>query len=108
MAKRYRYAFAQQKPAKDGVFSVILAGISFLLFLADILISFLFEGQTSTMAGAIVGGISIFAILLSAYGFVQGVKSFSEENRSHTVSLVGAVTNGIITVGWLALFLFGV
>ena len=33
MAKRYRYAFAQQKQAKEGVFSVTLAGISFLLFL---------------------------------------------------------------------------
>ncbi len=55
-----------------------------------------------------MGGISIFAMLLSAYGFVQGVKSFEEEERSHMTSLIGAVTNGIITVGWLALFLFGV
>lgn len=108
MAKRYRYAFAQQKQAKEGVFSVALAGISFLLFLMDILISFLCEGKTPVTAGAIVGGISIFAILLSAYGFVWGVKSFSEENRSHIASLIGAVTNGMITVGWLALFLFGV
>lgn len=108
MAKRYRYAFAQQKQAKDGIFSVVLAGVSFLLFLVNILISFLFEGKTSVVAGAIVGGISIFAILLSAYGFVWGVKSFSEENRGHVASLIGAVANGIITVGWLALFLFGV
>lgn len=108
MAKRYRYAFAQRKQAKDGVFSVAVAGISFFLFLVNLLISFFFNGRTSLIAGAIVGGISIFAMLLSAYGFVQGVKSFEEEERSHMTSLIGAVTNGIITVGWLALFLFGV
>ena len=81
MAKRYRYAFAQKKPAKKGIFAVALAGVSVGLFLV---------------------------VLLSAYGFVQGVKSFSEENKSHTVSIISAMANGVITVGWLALFLMGV
>lgn len=108
MAKRYRYAFAKEKPAKKGVLSVSLAGSSAGLFVLAVLISFLFEGESPADVGAVIGGISICAGLLSAYGFIQGVRSFSEENRSHTISIIGAITNGIITVGWLALFLIGV
>ena len=33
MAKRYRYSFAQQKQAEGGIYSVVLAVISFVLFL---------------------------------------------------------------------------
>ena len=108
MAKRYRYAFAQRKPAKKGIFAAALAGVSVGLFLLAVLISFFCEGETVLAVGALIGGISIFAIFLSGYGFIQGWQSFSEENRSHTVSMVSAIANGIITVGWLALFLIGV
>ena len=108
MAKRYRYAFAQKKPAKKGIFAVALAGVSVGLFLVAVLISFLSGGNGKEEIGALIGGICLLAVLLSAYGFVQGVKSFSEENKSHTVSIISAMANGVITVGWLALFLMGV
>ena len=104
MAKRYRYAFAQQKEAEKGVASVWIAGISVFLFLAAVFISFLMEGN----GGGVVGGISVFAMLSSVYGFLQGLKSFSQEHRSHRVSIVGSIANGVIMVGWLGLFLIGV
>ena len=91
MAKRYRYAFAQQKEAEKGVASVWIAGISVFLFLAAVFISFLMEGN---------GGV--------VDGFLQGLKSFSQEHRSHRVSIVGSIANGVIMVGWLGLFLIGV
>jgi len=40
MAKRYRYSFAQQKQAEGGIYSVVLAVISFVLFLAAVAVSF--------------------------------------------------------------------
>ena len=46
MAKRYRYAFAQRKPAKKGIFAAALAGVSVGLFLLAVLISFFCEGET--------------------------------------------------------------
>ena len=81
MAKRYRYAFAKKKEAGKGKLSAGLAVASFLLFLAA---------------------------LLSVYGFIMGLLSFSEENCKHHTSIIGSIANGFITVGWIFLFLMGV
>lgn len=104
MAKRYRYAFAKEKEAYKGKWSVGLAVTSFLLFLAAVLTAFFLEGSY----GFIVGGISLFAALLSVYGFIMGLLSFSEKKRMHRTSIIGSITNGIIMVGWLGFFLMGV
>ena len=58
--------------------------------------------------GFIVGGICLFATLLSVYGFLMGVASFSEENCNHRTSIVGTILNGVFLVGWLLFFLMGV
>ncbi len=79
MAKRYRYAFAQQKQAEGGIYSVVLAVISFVLFLADVAVSFFL--QEYVISQALIGGISICAMLLAVYGFFMGMFSFSAENR---------------------------
>ena len=77
---------------------------SFLLFLAAVLLSFFLEGKY----GFIVGSVSLFAALLSVYGFIMGLLSFSEENCKHHTSIIGSIANGFITVGWIFLFLMGV
>lgn len=104
MAKRYRYAFAKKKEAGKGKLSVGLSGTSFVLFLAAVLTAFLLEGQY----GFLIGGICLFAMLLSVYGFIMGLVSFSEENRLHRTSIIGSISNGVIMVIWLAFFLMGV
>lgn len=104
MARRYRYAFAKKEEARKGKLSVGLAAASFLLFLAAVGLAFLLKGQL----GYIVGGAGLFAMLLSVYGFIMGLLSFSEEERNHRTSIVGSIANGIIMVGWLGLFLMGV
>ena len=96
MAKRYRYAFAKKKEAGKGKLSAGLAVASFLLFLAAVLLSFF------------LGSVSLFAALLSVYGFIMGLLSFSEENCKHHTSIIGSIANGFITVGWIFLFLMGV
>lgn len=104
MAKRYRYAFAKKKEAGKGKLSVGLSAASFLLFLAAVLTAFFLEGRY----GFIIGGICLFAMLLSVYGFIMGLLSFSEEKRTHRTSIIGSIANGIIMVGWLGFFLMGV
>lgn len=106
MAKRYRYAFARQKEAEDGVFSAILAGVSLSLFFIAVLVSCIFRG--AGVSGPVIGGLSICGILLAIYGFIQGLRSFSAKARSHTFSTVGSIANGVIMIGWLGLYLTGV
>ena len=57
--------------------------------------------------GFIVGGVGLFATLLSVYGFIMGLLSFSEEGRSHKTSIIGSISNGIIMIIWLGIYLTG-
>ena len=104
MAKRYRYAFAKKREAQQGKLSAVLAAVSLVLFVSAVLLAFFSQGQY----GYIVGGISLCAMLLSVYGFAMGLKSFSEENRTHRTGMIGSIANGIIMIGWLGIFLMGI
>ena len=104
MAKRYRYAFVKKKEAGKGKLSTGLAAASLLLFGAAVMTAFFLEGKL----GFLVGGFGLFAMLLSVYGFIMGLSSFSEEDRNHKTSIIGSIANGIIMVGWLGIFLMGV
>ena len=103
MARRYRYAFAKKKEAQKGKLSTGLAAASLILFITAVLLAFFMNGEF----GYIVGGVSLCAMLLSIYGFAMGLKSFSEENRTHRTSMIGSIANGIIMIGWLGIFLLG-
>ena len=104
MAKRYRYAFTKKKEAQKGKLSTCLAAASLLLFVIAVLLSFFLKGKF----GYIVGGVSLCAMLLSIYGLTMGLKSFSEENRTHRTSMIGSIANGIIMISWLGIFLMGI
>ena len=104
MAKRYRYAFTKKKEASKGKLSIGLAVMSLFLLGTALGVSIYLDGRL----GFIVGGISLFAMLISIYGFLMGLSSFSEENRMHRTSIVGSISNGIIVVVWLAFYLVGI
>ena len=58
--------------------------------------------------GLYLGAAGFIAIGFSVYGFILGLKSFSEENRNVLYSKVGAVANGLLTVLWITMFLIGI
>jgi hypothetical protein len=104
MAKRYRYAFVKKKEAEEGKWSVSLAVMSLLLFAAAVTAEYFLPES----CGFLVGGISIFAMMLSVYGFIMGLRSFSEEECMHRTSMTGSICCGILMVAWLVLYLMGV
>lgn len=63
----------------------MLAAVSLVLFVTAVLLAFL-QGQY----GYIVGG-SVFAQCFCLYGFAMGLKSFSEENRTHKAGMIGSI-----------------
>ena len=75
MARRYRYAIIKKKEAAKGKLSVGLAIASLLLFGGAVGIAYVLEGSY----GFIVGGICLFAALLSVYGFLMGISSFTKD-----------------------------
>lgn len=103
MARRYRYSFAKKKEAKKGKWSVGIAVFSLLLFFAAVFVSFWLNGQY----GFVAGGICLFAALLSVYGFILGLLSFSETQCMHRTSIIGSIANGVFMAMWLGVYLIG-
>ena len=104
MRRTFKYAFAQKKESEGGMISLIYAGLSLGLFLTAAILSFYLGGN----AGRWVGTFGVMAILFSGVGFLTGLKSFQEKDKSYRFSAIGSISNGIFLVGWLALFLNGV
>lgn len=104
MARRQKYKFAKKEYAKKGKLSAGIALASLLLFLASVIISFAFHG----MAGVLVGGMILLAMLLSVFGFFLGVRGYSEKGCYHTFCTVGSISNGLLCFLYLALFSIGV
>ena len=94
MARRYRYSFTKKKEAKKGKLSAGLAAASFLLFITAVVLAYLLDDSF----GFLVGGVGLFATLLSVYGFIMGLLSFSEEGRSHKTSIIGSISNGLFLI----------
>lgn len=102
--KKKKYSFAKKKHSGQGIASTVFAGISLGIFCAAALCALIFHGK----GGMYLGALGLIAIGLSAYGFVVGLKSFSEKNRDQLFCKIGAVGNGVLMVIWLALFLVGI
>ncbi len=90
----------QRKKAKKGKLSAGLAAASFLLFITAVVMAYLLDDSF----GFLVGGGGLFATLLSVYGFIMGLLSFSEEGRSHKTSIIGSISNGLFLIVWIGVY----
>lgn len=102
--RRYKYDFTKQNHSVRGRISVLFGGISLGLLAVSSVCSLLLHGK----GGIYLGAMGLLAMGLSMYGFVLGLKSFSEKNRNLFWCKIGAVGNGILMVAWLSLFLIGI
>ena len=102
--KKYKYAFARQKHSQKGVISTVFAGVSLGLCGIASVCSLVFHGK----GGMYLGAMGLAAMALSVYGFVLGLRSFSQKNRNQLYCKIGAVANGSLMVLWLALFFVGI
>ena len=103
MARRYRYSFTRKKEVMGGKISLTLAGLSILLFLAAVA----YAAVTAGGSYHITGGLCVFAALCSVYGFLLGLFGFRVKDASHNFCIAGSITNGIIMIAWLGLYLGG-
>ena len=103
MADKRRYRFTEEKSSRGGIRSTRFALLSVVCFAVCVCVSFFFHGE----AGPYIGALAVSGMLFSAYGFHLGMKSFGEKNVTPTFSVIGAILSGIVTIGWLTLFLTG-
>jgi hypothetical protein len=69
--------------------------------ISAIVISTLLKGK----AGVYVGLLAFLALLLSAFGFAIGIRSFDEENRFMRYTYIGTIANAVIWIFILGMYL---
>ena len=104
MRRKFKYTFTRKEETEGGFSSLVFAGCSLILFLVSACLSFFWEGKAESWIGA---AWSEWAVLFSVSGFLIGMKSFKEKGKNYRFSVMGAMANGVISVGWLALILIG-
>lgn len=90
-----------RKFTKGGKTSFLIALGSLIIILAAIIISTVMKGK----AGIYVGIMVLLALILSAAGFAIGIDSFKEENRFMRYTYIGTISNAIIWLGILGMYL---
>lgn len=104
MASKKHYSFIKKEQSRGGRLSMIMALVSLLLFVADVIISAVLGGK----APYIIGVIALVAMLFAGYGLYLGFQSFGERKVSFTYSVIGSLASGVLLMVWLTLFLTGI
>lgn len=90
-----------RKYTKGGKTSSLIALGSLLLIVLAVVISILMRGN----AGIYVGLMVFLALITSAIGFGVGIKSFGEENRFMMYTYIGTISNAVIWIFILGIYL---
>lgn len=104
MARKQMYSFAEKKHSGNGILSSVLGGVSLLIFIVLAYLSFYFGGK----GGAYLGGIGLAAMVMSFVGLIYGFMSLLEKNSLSFFPKLGALLNGCIFIGWIAVILIGI
>lgn len=100
----YRYKFSDKQQSLGGTISTIMGLAALGLLVYGVRQSFLVQGQ----AGVFVGSLALCSLLLSLVGCVIGLLSFKEENKFYSLSKLGSLLCGIITIFMVAVFMMGI
>ena len=102
MAK-YRYKFSTKKHSIGGVISTIMFVGALALFIWAVAVSFENKGK----GGEVVGQIALSSFGVSIFGCIIGLLSYKESDRYYTFSFIGALSNGIMAILMILLFIVG-
>lgn len=98
-----KYKFSNKSQTLGGTISVLLGAASVASFAYGVYISFLAGGE----AGLETGSMGMLALMLAGIGCIIGFLSFREENKFYTLSRVGSLLCGIMTIMMLSVFVIG-
>ncbi len=99
-----RYGQAKYKHSKKGMLSLIVAGITFVAFLALIITAFLLNGQSA----AIIGSFGIFTMIISGMGVLTGIRGFRERDKNYLTCKIGTTINGLVLIMLIGIFIRGI
>ena len=104
MAKRKMYTFSEKRHARQGITSTVLGGLSLLIFIVLVYISWWFYGE----GGIYLGAAGVAGIVFAICGLVKGLMSFREKHMLYTFSKTGSILSSVALVVWIFVVLLGV
>ena len=96
--------FSRKHVTGSSVISIIFAGISLLSFIGMCIYSAVNKGD----AGPAAGIVPIFAMILDLAGIVLAYVNFRRENIKMKYVTIGAVSNALLLIFYLFLYLTGI
>lgn len=98
-----KYKFSNKSQSLGGVLSTLTGLGALACFSAGVYISF----KKSGYAGLEVGALGLLTLMLSVIGTIIGLLSFKEDDKFYTLSWLGSLLGGIMTVLMLAVIFMG-
>lgn len=99
-----KYKFSDKSQTLGGTISVVMGGFAMASLIYGVYLSFKAAGN----AGLKVGSLGLLSLMLSVIGTVIGLMSFKEDDKFYTLSRIGSLFCGILTVFMVAVFLMGI
>lgn len=98
-----KYKFSNKSQTVGGVISTLVDIGSLACIVGAVYISF----KKSGAAGMEVGSLGMLAIMLSIIGTVIGLLSFKEDDKFYTMSWIGSLAGGLLTIFMISVILMG-
>lgn len=99
-----KYGQAKLRHAKKGIYSLMMAMVVVIIFVALILTAFLHKGQSSAM----IGSFGLFTMILAVIGLVVGVRGFRERDKNYVTCKWGIGLNGFVLLSLISMFIRGI
>ena len=99
-----KYGQAKLRHAKKGIYSLMMAMVVVIIFVALILTAFLHKGQSSAM----IGSFGLFTMILAVTGLVVGVRGFRERDKNYVTCKWGIGLNGFVLLSLISMFIRGI
>ena len=99
-----KYKFSDKNQTLGGTLSLLLGIGSLVCLFYGVYLSFKAHGN----AGIEVGSLGMLASMLSTIGSIIGFLSFKENDKFYTLSKIGTLICGIMTVMMAAIFMMGI
>ncbi len=95
-----KYGQTEVKNSRMGIYSCVLAGISFVMIITPVLVAFFLRGKTP----GIVGGIGLAAVVTALYGLHASVKGRREREKKYWTCWLGMILNILLLL--ILIFIF--
>jgi len=101
--KKASIKFVGRKHSIYGLISTIIGGIALIALGVLVFITTGSQGTTNVW----IGLAGLFLLGLSLAGLITGCNGFKQKDIFYTLPIIGAVLNGLIFIGMVVLYFFG-